>query len=71
MGMIYGINNIFFHKEFFLFFFLIINLLIKYCYFINSLSFHSFTACLHMACVILGKDCKQWFAELNVDMEKV
>lgn len=28
-------------------------------------------ACLHMACVILGKDCKQWFAELNVDMEKI
>lgn len=28
-------------------------------------------ACLHMACVILQKDVKQWFAELNVDMEKI
>lgn len=28
-------------------------------------------ACLNMACVIRLKDCKQWFAELNVDMEKV
>lgn len=24
-----------------------------------------------MACVIQQKDCKQWFAELSVDMEKV
>lgn len=24
-----------------------------------------------MACVILQKDCKHWFAELNVDMEKI
>ncbi|XP_022238105.1 cyclin-C-like isoform X2 [Limulus polyphemus] len=28
-------------------------------------------ACLHMACVILQKDYKHWFAELNVDMEKI
>ncbi|XP_065829605.1 cyclin-C-like [Oscarella lobularis] len=28
-------------------------------------------AALHMACVVNQKDCKQWFAELSVDMEKV
>jgi len=28
-------------------------------------------ACINMACVILQRDCKQWFAELNVDMEKI
>ena len=28
-------------------------------------------ACLHIACVIQKKDCKLWFSELNVDMEKV
>ncbi|XP_037274425.2 cyclin C [Rhipicephalus microplus] len=28
-------------------------------------------ACLHVACVILQRDCKHWFAELNVDMEKI
>ncbi|XP_074597825.1 cyclin C isoform X2 [Brevipalpus obovatus] len=28
-------------------------------------------ACLHMGCVICGKDYKQWFAELNVDLDKV
>ncbi|KAF0304084.1 Cyclin-C [Amphibalanus amphitrite] len=28
-------------------------------------------ACLHMACVILNKDNKQWFAELHVNLEKV
>jgi len=28
-------------------------------------------AALHMACVILQKDCKQWFADLTVDMEKI
>nr|ACO14685.1 Cyclin-C [Caligus clemensi] len=28
-------------------------------------------ACLHIACAILNKDCVQWFAELNVDLEKV
>lgn len=28
-------------------------------------------ACLQMACVFLKKDCKQWFAELNVDTEKI
>ena len=28
-------------------------------------------SCLHMACVILGKDCRQWFAELHVDYEKI
>lgn len=28
-------------------------------------------ACLHIACVHLRKDAKQWFSELNVDMEKL
>ncbi|KAI8518968.1 cyclin-C-like isoform X1 [Branchiostoma floridae x Branchiostoma belcheri] len=28
-------------------------------------------AALHMACVILQKDAKHWFAELSVDMEKM
>jgi cyclin-C len=28
-------------------------------------------ACLHMSCVMQKKDAKQWFAELNVDMDKV
>ncbi|KAH8273402.1 hypothetical protein KR018_008365, partial [Drosophila ironensis] len=29
-------------------------------------------ACLQIACVILQKDAtKQWFAELNVDLDKV
>lgn len=28
-------------------------------------------ACLHIACVITQKDCKQWFAELNTDLDKV
>lgn len=28
-------------------------------------------ACLHIACVMQKKDAKQWFSELNVDMEKV
>ncbi|GAB6019825.1 hypothetical protein CHUAL_001366 [Chamberlinius hualienensis] len=28
-------------------------------------------ACINMACVILQKDCKQWFAELNIDMEPI
>lgn len=28
-------------------------------------------SCLHMACVILGKDSRQWFAELHVDFDKV
>lgn len=27
--------------------------------------------CLGIACVILQKDQKQWFAELNVDLEKI
>lgn len=27
--------------------------------------------CLHIACVHLKKDAKQWFSELNVDMEKI
>lgn len=27
--------------------------------------------CIHMACVVLGKDCKNWFAELNCDLDKV
>lgn len=28
-------------------------------------------ACLHVACVITQKDYKQWFAELNTDLDKV
>lgn len=28
-------------------------------------------ACLHMACVVQRKDAKQWFSELNIDMEKI
>lgn len=28
-------------------------------------------ACLHMACVSLKKDYKQWFAELNIETEKL
>lgn len=28
-------------------------------------------ACLHMSCVVLKKDAKQWFADLNVDTEKI
>ncbi|KAJ6222947.1 hypothetical protein RDWZM_001492 [Blomia tropicalis] len=28
-------------------------------------------ACLHIACVITQKDCKQWFAELNTDLDKI
>ena len=27
--------------------------------------------CLHIACVHLKKDAKQWFSELNIDMEKL
>lgn len=30
-----------------------------------------FTGCLQIACVILGKDHKNWFAELSVDIEKI
>jgi cyclin-C len=28
-------------------------------------------ACLQIACVILQKDLKNWFADLNVDMDKI
>ena len=28
-------------------------------------------SCLHMACVILNKDCRSWFSELHVDMDKI
>ena len=28
-------------------------------------------SCLHMACVILNKDCRSWFAELHVDMGQI
>ena len=28
-------------------------------------------AAIHMACVIQQKDCRQWFAELSVDMDRV
>ena len=34
-------------------------------------SFQIALACIHMACVIHNKDCKNWFAELRVDLEKV
>lgn len=30
-----------------------------------------FTGCLQIACVILQKDLKSWFAELNADMDKI
>lgn len=28
-------------------------------------------ACIHMGCVLLGKDAKNWFAELHVDLDKI
>ena len=28
-------------------------------------------ACIHMACIVLSKDCKAWLAELRVDLEKI
>lgn len=28
-------------------------------------------ACLHVACVVQRKDAKQWFSELNIEMEKI
>ena len=28
-------------------------------------------ACIHMACVVLSKDTKSWFAELHVDLDRV
>ncbi|KAK8730242.1 hypothetical protein OTU49_008171, partial [Cherax quadricarinatus] len=28
-------------------------------------------ACIHMACVVHQKDCKQWFAELNTDLDRI
>ncbi|KAA0201807.1 hypothetical protein HAZT_HAZT011535 [Hyalella azteca] len=28
-------------------------------------------ACLQLACVVHNKDCKQWFAELNTDMDNI
>jgi cyclin C len=28
-------------------------------------------ACLNISCLIQKKDAKQWFSELNVDMEKI
>ena len=28
-------------------------------------------ACIHMACVVLSKDTKTWFAELHVDLDRV
>lgn len=30
-----------------------------------------FVGCLQIACVILQKDLKSWFAELNVDIDKI
>lgn len=29
------------------------------------------SACIHMACVVHQKDCKQWFAELNTDLDRL
>jgi hypothetical protein len=37
----------------------------------NQLSIQIALSCLHMACVILGKDSRQWFAELHVDFDKI
>ncbi|XP_053649756.1 cyclin-C [Cherax quadricarinatus] len=28
-------------------------------------------SCIHMACVVHQKDCKQWFAELNTDLDRI
>lgn len=28
-------------------------------------------ACMHLACAALSKDYKQWFAELNCDLDKI
>jgi len=30
-----------------------------------------FSGCLQIACVIMQKDLKSWFAELNVDIDKI
>lgn len=40
---------------------------------VNLFSFHLQIAigCLQIACVILQKELKAWFAELNVDMDKI
>lgn len=40
---------------------------------VDELQFHLQIAigCLQIACVILQKELKMWFAELNVDLEKV
>lgn len=40
----------------------------------NTLRFKHFQiaiGCLQIACVILQKELKMWFAELNVDLDKV
>lgn len=29
------------------------------------------SACMHLACAALSKDYKQWFAELNCDLDKI
>ena len=26
---------------------------------------------MHMACVVYQKDCKQWFSELNTDLDRI
>ena len=26
---------------------------------------------MHMACVMTQKDCKQWFSELNTDLDRI
>lgn len=42
------------------------NIMFKYCWFQIAIG------ALHIACVMLGKEnLKSWFAELNVDMDKV
>lgn len=30
-----------------------------------------FIASMHLACVMLQKDCQKWFAELSVDFDKI
>lgn len=30
-----------------------------------------YSACLMMACVVMQKDTKSWFADIGVDMEKI
>lgn len=38
---------------------------------LNGTQCYDVSGCLQIACVILQKDLKSWFAELNVDIEKI